>query len=88
MNRTLINKVKNAIRHPYAWPGGYPQYLVTTDGAALCCACGRKEWRNIIMAMRQNLRDGWQVDGVDINWENTDLYCDHCSKPIESAYGD
>ena len=26
--------IKQAIRDKYAWPGGYPLYLLTSDGAA------------------------------------------------------
>jgi hypothetical protein len=48
----------------------------------------RAEYRQISYAVRNNLRDGWRVDAFDINWESPDLYCDHCSKPIESAYGE
>ena len=41
--------IKQAIRDKYAWPGGYPLFLVTSDGAALCIDCGKKEYRNIIL---------------------------------------
>ncbi len=80
-------QVKDAIRSKYAWPGGHPLYLVTSDGAALCINCGRGEWPRICRSMRHNQHDGWNVLGVDINWEDVDLHCDHCSKPIEYAYG-
>ena len=26
--------------------------------------------------------------GQDVNWEDAELYCDHCSKRIESAYAE
>jgi hypothetical protein len=71
----------------FAWPGGYPLYLICSDGAALCFACGRKELRNILEAIRDKDQSGWRVVACDINYEDSDLYCDHCSKPIESAYG-
>ena len=32
--------------------------------------------------------NGWQVTAHDANWENPDLYCDHCSSRIESAYAE
>lgn len=72
----------------YAWPGGYPLYFICDDGAALCFACGHKEARNILQSIHWKQRDGWRVVATDINYEDTDLYCDHCSKQIESAYGD
>jgi hypothetical protein len=81
-------QIKEAIRHPYACPGGYPLFLITSDGAALCCECGRKQWKQIAYAIIHHLSDGWRVEAADVNWENPDLYCDHCSKRIESAYVD
>jgi hypothetical protein len=80
--------IKDAIRSKYAWPGGYPLYLVTSDGAALCCDCGRKEYKRIAYAIRHHLSDGWRVEAADVNWEDTNLYCDHCNTQIESAYGE
>lgn len=72
---------------PYAWPGGYPLYLLTWDGAALCFTCGNKEARNIISAIADKRNDGWQCAACDTNWEDDNLFCDSCSKPIASAYG-
>ena len=31
----ILRRVKQAIRQPYAWPGGYPLYVIMADGAAL-----------------------------------------------------
>ena len=87
MTSVIPASVKYAVRHKYAWPGGYPLFLITTDGAALCVACGKSEWRNIAHATVKNLNDGWNVCAADINWDDS-LYCDHCSKTIESAYGE
>ena len=79
-------KIKQAIRDKYAWPGGYPLFLITSDGAALCTDCGKKEYRNIVWAIHNNVSDGWKVEAIDVNWENNELHCDHCNKHIESAY--
>ena len=70
----------------YAWPGGYSLYLICSDGAALCFACGRREARNIIDAIDHKDGSGWRVLACDINYEDTELFCDHCSEQIESAY--
>jgi hypothetical protein len=83
-----LRAVKQAIRQPYAWPGGYPLYILTTDGAALSCDAARREWRQIAYATLHGLRDGWQALGVDVNWEDTALYCAHTGERIESAYGE
>lgn len=81
-------QVKEFIRQPYAWPGGYPLFAITSDGESLCKDCCRKEYVNIYRATRDKLRDGWQVEAIDVNWECNDLCCAHCSEKIESAYGE
>lgn len=74
---------------PYAWPGGYPVYFVTSDGAALSFAAAKAEAKQIIWAIRNgDTRGGWHVAGADINWEDSDLTCDHTGARIESAYGE
>jgi hypothetical protein len=79
--------VKNAIRNKYAWPGGYPLYLLTADGCALCVECGRKEFKQIAYAAHHDIkRDDWKIEAACVNWEDPDLYCDHCNEKIESAY--
>jgi len=70
---------------PYAWPGGYPLFAVTSDGAAICHHCAKSE-REAIGTTTGS--DGWNVVAIDANWENPDLYCDHCSSRIESAYAE
>lgn len=72
----------------YAWPGGYPIFYVTTDGAALCPRCMTAERKQIVRSTVENSRDGWNVSGQDVNWEDSELYCDNCSKRIESAYAE
>ena len=80
----------------YAWPGGYPVYYLARDGFRndetgelefnqydrgehiMCSGCAEnagKEWSAIITAQ-------------EVNWEDTDLHCEYCEKPIESAYGE
>ena len=79
--------IKDAIRNKYAWPGGYPLYLLTADGCALCTECGRKEFKQIAYAARHDIkRDSWKIEAACVNWEDPDLYCDHCNTRIESAY--
>ena len=86
MNSTT-KQVKEFIRHPYAWPGGYPMFALTDDGAALCKVCCKSEWSQICWSMRTQESSGWRVIGIDINWEDDDLHCDHCSDSIAAAYG-
>jgi hypothetical protein len=93
--RMTFSEIKNAAQFKatlraggYAWPGGYPLYFITADGAALSFESARECAREIIGALRDGeKRGGWLVCGCDVNWEDTELYCDHSGKPIDSAYG-
>ena len=91
MNNTkasVLQSVKHAIRNGYAWPGGYPLYVIMSDGVALSCAAARENWQAIVRSTIQGARDGWCAEGAAINWEDAGLVCDHTGAPIESAYGD
>lgn len=84
-----VTEFKCTLRNgAYAWPGGYPMFLLTWDGASLCYDCARKEARNIFSAIADKRNDGWHVCACDINYEESELHCDHCGKQIESAYGE
>lgn len=71
--------------HPYAWPGGYPLFGVTSDGAALCRHCASTERTSIGTTTGT---DGWCLVAIDVNWEDPELYCDVCGDRIESAYAE
>lgn len=73
----------------YAWPGGYPIYFLTSDGAVLSFKAAQEEKRQIVSAiLNRDTRGGWHVEGADINWEDAQLYCDHTGERIESAYAE
>lgn len=72
----------------YSWPGCYPLYFVTSDGAALSFEAVEQEFRNVADSVRHRLDDGWRVTGCCINWDDNDLVCEHTGEKIESAYGD
>lgn len=55
---TLLVEVREFIRHPFAFPGGYPKVLIMQDGETLCATCAKAEYRQISNATRHNLRDG------------------------------
>ena len=89
MQINSISDFRAAIRNgQYAWPGGYPCYFITSDGAAISFDAARKERRNILESIATLSNDGWRVVGLDINWEDTDLYCEHTNNKIQSAYGE
>ena len=80
-------QIKQYIRQPYAWPGGYEIVFITEDGGILCHECARNNWREICDSVTHDNNDGWKV--VDIAVENNTIvlddeespvYCDHCNK--------
>ena len=86
--RTAID-LKTALRNgPYAWPGGYPLYFVTSDGGALSFDTVRAEFRSVLDSVKTETDDGWRVVACDVNWENGSLLDDHTGDPIESAYAE
>jgi hypothetical protein len=75
----------------YAWPGGYPIYYLVADNGVLCPACANQENGSIASeTLDPECPDDnqWRIVASDVNWEDESLFCDHCSKQIESAYGD
>jgi hypothetical protein len=83
-----MGQIKQAIRDKYAWPGGYPIFLVMNDGDAVCIDCARKEYRQIAHDTVKEWRTEWDAAGPEINWEDSELTCAHCNDYIESAYAD
>ena len=74
--------LKDAIRNKYAWPGGYPFMFVCNDGDALCANCARENYRQIALARRYRMDDGWRVICADIFFGEEDseyAQCAHCS---------
>lgn len=69
----------------WAWPGGYPIYYVVADGGILCSKCAND---NIKLTSDPDAESDWRIVASDINYEDPDLFCDHCDQRIEPAYGD
>ena len=40
----------------------------------------------VIDSVKNQIDDGWRVVAMDVNYEDTDLICDHTNQPIECAY--
>jgi hypothetical protein len=72
----------------YAWPGGYPLYFVTKDGAALSFDAAKENCELITGSIDDDSNDGWQVICCAVNWEDSELICDHTGEKIESAYAE
>lgn len=75
------------LKHGYTDMGGYPLFAVREDSHVLCPKCCTKEAK-LIMRAGQDRDKQWQLAGVDVNWEDAELFCDHCNKRIESAYAE
>lgn len=89
MQIETISDFRKAIRAgAWAWPGGYPKFFITSDGGALCFEAAKEQRRCILEAIASDARDGWRVVAVEINWEDSELVCDHSGELIESAYGE
>jgi len=88
MRRAKVEALKQVIRNPYAWPGGYQIAVYLTDGERLCVDCCKEHFRSIVDSTNHNYRDGWAVECTSIYWEGPDEYCAHCNKAMASEYGD
>jgi hypothetical protein len=90
-SREVLNHVKNAIRKPFSFPGGYPVYTVLSDGELLCPDCARENFRQVVASTKEAEKDGfsdsWAASGAQVLWEGSE-YCSHCSRLLESAYGE
>ena len=80
-----VSDFTEAVAMPYAWPGMYPKYFITSDGACLSYSTAKAEADRIAEAIADRSDAGWRVVAVEINWESV-LFCDHSGKQIESAY--
>ena len=69
----------------YDWPGGYPVYHICDDGGTLCPDCANDPANPV---HEDAPDDGWRIVGSDVNWEDAELYCDHCDARIPSAYAE
>lgn len=83
--RDLVNDGKYA-------HGGYPKYYVTEDGGVL----SHKAVKDNLGLITECMENGaltpedkqWAVAYCEINWEDSDLWCDHEHERIPSAYAE
>lgn len=67
----------------YTFPGCYPLYFVCRDGSALSFESACKN----IDSICANDSD-WHIVACQVNWEDSDLRCEHSGELIQSAYGE
>jgi hypothetical protein len=93
MRINSISDFRRAVRNgPYAWPGGYPLYWIMADGGACAFKVAKAERRAMLTALHDKATNNypatdWLPIGLDVNWEDSELRCDHTGELIESAYG-
>ncbi len=68
----------------------YPTFFYTSSGHVLSSDSIKKNLTKVVRAIK-NKNDSydnkaWKVIGIDINWENPDLYDDETGERIPSAY--
>lgn len=83
-----IEQLKEFIRRPFAWPGGYPKFALMGDCEPICHNCAEENYRRIVSDILQGYDKSFQIIGVDINWEDEDMICCNCNNKIPSAYGE
>lgn len=88
----------------YAWPGGYPMYYVNRGDAICpdCANQFRQDYTLAMLGLFcEWVLDPEQEDYYnwgdpnegywltpEVNYEDSNLYCDQCSDQIGSAYGE
>lgn len=74
---STLQTENNGILPSFAWPGGYPIFYLDEGNNVLCPECTKDN-------------DDFSEPLVEyaVNWESTNLYCNHCSERIESAYAE
>jgi len=87
-NEKYTLPIENGKIVSYAWPGGYPVFYICKDGGILCPDCVQENLKLIQENIETESQADWRVIGSDINWEDSSLHCDNCSKRIQSAYSE
>lgn len=86
MTKFTISQFNELIDNPSA-SMGYPIYFICADGGILSVDAAREQRDRIVDAISdEGSNRQWEVIGCEINYENTDMYCDHTGKLIPAAY--
>lgn len=86
MESMNVSKLKELVRHPFVWPGGYEVLFITNDGECLCHKCVRDNFRIILDSMVHDIDDGWKIIGYELDCnmdymdEDSPVFCAHCNK--------
>ena len=66
----------------YAWPGGYPIFYLDRENSVLCPCCANHSYYDPDEVPQ------FKPIIAEINYEDSDIFCDQCGYHIESAYGE
>jgi hypothetical protein len=88
MQVSTVSDFRRAVRFgPYAWPGGYDIFAITSDGGVLCAKCMNAERRLIIDSIATKRNDGWQVAAIGTTADTDDeVRCDHCNTVLQEEW--
>lgn len=74
------------VRQKVYWLGPYREATTMSGHGIMVFA--DKIRRNGRTTTRDGSGDGWEVVACAVNWEDSELTCDHSGERIESAYAD
>ena len=84
-NFETMKQVKETIRKPYTFPGGYEKFAVCKDGGVLCVECLKSEYYNVCRSTLFGYGDGWEVSGIDAECNLAgSMTCDHCNHTLNA----
>lgn len=63
-------------------------YFLASDMEPLSFESVQENWRQIVSAHLTGCNADWLMAGVEVNWEDADLYCTHSGERIPSAYAE
>ena len=79
---TSLRIADDLSRNPFAWPGGYTRFGITSDCQPMCTECCKSE--RVLIATTTGT-DGWCLVASGIHYEGQ-LYCSNCSSEIPASY--
>lgn len=81
-----LKDLKEAIRNPSQY--SFSEYFICADGGILSRQAAKEEFKLIAHAMTYpEYRDSqWCVVGRGINYEDSEMFCDHTNQQIPAAY--
>ncbi len=87
MDLMTIAQVKETIRRPYSWPGGYRRLFLMSDGEIILPSTARDNFREVVTDMKAN--DGsWNIVDIYLHWDGAPLVDAHTGEQIDSEYGE